>query len=228
MPLCSRSPAEPSETTIDGIDKAAAHALSYVITQRGIPGSQVILFGRSLGSGAALRLAKYARDKFHWSVGGVILQCPYISIKQIVSDYACAVGSFLIPTYYDNLTTLKQLCCECPSAMESKRWVPLLILHGEQDEIIWPYHGHALYEEALKQGHPSVEAAFPPNATHNRWDLHDDIIKPVSAFMSKHMTQLHTRSAERGSCFGPALGVGGEIASRGYGRGFGTASCVSR
>jgi len=219
--LCSRQPTDVMETTIEGIDKAAAHALAYVITTRGIPGSQVVLFGRSLGSGVALRLAKYARDRFHWSVGGVVLQCPYISIKQIVSDYACAVGSFFIPTYYDNLSTLKQLCEECPAAMESKRWVPLLILHGEQDEIIWPYHGHALHDEALRQGHPSVEALFVPTATHNRWDLHQDIIKPTSAFLQKHLIRLEGRGGEGGgSCFGPSSARG-----RGYGRPYGAGSC---
>jgi len=224
--FCSRSANDGLDTTIEGIDKAAVHALAYVITTKGIPGSQVVLFGRSLGSGTALRLAKYARDRFHWTVGGVVLQCPYISIKQIVSDYACSVGSFLIPTYYDNLDTLRQLCTECPAAMESKRFVPLLILHGEQDEIIWPYHGHTLYEEAIRYGHPSVEAVFAPNATHNHWDLRQDIAKPTSRFITKHLVNLDGRSplgadVSQGSCFAPGS------RSRGHGRSFGTASCTS-
>lgn len=227
MSLCTRGPsnADTGEPTIEGIDKAAVHALAYLITTRGIPGSQVILFGRSLGSGTALRLAKYARDCFHWSVGGIVLQCPYISIKQVVSDYACAAGSLLIPTYYDNLTTLRQLCMECPVAMEPKRWVPLLILHGEQDEIIWPYHGHTLYDEAVRQGHPSVEAAFSPNATHNRWNLLEDIVKPMDKFIKAHLVQLDSRSPRQGchtSCFGPGA------QPRGHGgRSFGAASFAS-
>jgi len=172
-----------------------------------------------------MRLAKYARDRFHWSVGGIVLQCPYISIKQVVSDYACSVGSLLIPAYYDNLETLRQLCMECPVAMEPKRFVPLLILHGEQDEIIWPYHGHALYEEAVRYGHPSVEAAFAPNATHNRWDLHEDIVRPTGQFIKRHLVNLEGRArggdTPGGSCFGPGS------RSRGHGRSFGAATCTS-
>lgn len=197
----------PGETSVEGIDQAATHALTYVVSTKGIPASQVIIFGRSLGSGVALRLAVHAREKYHWSVGGIILQCPYISIKQVVSDYACSVGSFLMPAYYDNLGTLRSLCLECPAAMESKRWVPLFILHGERDEIIWPYHGHTLHEEALKHGHPTAEAFFAPNATHNKWDLHEEIIRPVGEFIQKHLPHLfHGRSFQQGhtSCFGPA------------------------
>jgi len=228
MSLCSRPSADSQEASIEGIDKAAIHALAYVITTRGIPGSQVVLFGRSLGSGTALRLAKYARERFHWSVGGVILQCPYISIKQIVSDYACSVASFLIPTYYDNMSTLRELCTACPAAMESKKFVPLLILHGEQDELIWSYHGHALYEEAKSHGHPAAEAVFAANATHNRWDLHEDIIRPVGKFLGRHLVKLEGRlvhSSGQNACFGP--GGSPSTGRRGHqGRAFGSASCV--
>mmetsp|Transcript_47207 Transcript_47207/g.119505 ORF Transcript_47207/g.119505 Transcript_47207/m.119505 type:complete len:357 (-) Transcript_47207:51-1121(-) len=223
LSMCTRMPENPCETTIEGIDKAAAHALAYVISTRGIPASQVVLFGRSLGSGVAMRLAKYARDRFHWSVGGVVLQCPYISIRQVVSDYACSVGSFMIPSYYDNLATLKSMCIDVPSAMESKRWVPLLILHGEQDEIIWPYHGHTLYDEARRLGHPSVEALFPAAATHNRWDLHEDIIQPTRNFIRKHVPRLDqgVGANQQPGCFGP-----GSRPVRGQGRSYGSASCM--
>jgi len=207
-------------TTVDGIDKAAMHALQYVITTKGIPCSQVLLFGRSLGSGPALRLAKIARDRYHWTVGGVVLQCPYISIKQIASDYACMAGSMLIPTYYDNLCTLKDLCGDCPESLgDEGRWVPLLILHGEQDEVIWPYHSHTLYDEAVRQGHPMVEKAISPEASHNQWDLKADVLMPLDSFMHRHMPELAGHAGpQRPSCFSVAAGW----------RSPGTVSCMGR
>lgn len=218
--LCSRGHGHQnsSQTTVEGIDKAAVHALAYVVMTLGIPCSQVVLFGRSLGSGVALRLARHARDNFHWSVGAVVLQCPYISIRQIVSDHACSAGSFLIPPYYDNLATLKELCVNCPVAMGAHRWVPLLILHGEQDEIIWSYHGRTLYEEALRHGHPYIEARFANNATHNKWDLLEDVIFPTRGFLRKYVLGPSSGQPYMApGCFGPS----GANRRRGYG----SASC---
>lgn len=222
FPMCSRKADDRFETTIEGIDKAALHALTFVITRLGVPASQVILFGRSLGSGVALRLAQCARERFQWSVGAVVLQCPYISIRQVVSDYACSASSFLIPTYYDNLDTLKALCSEVPAGLAHERWVPLLILHGEQDEVVWPYHGHTLYEEAVKLGHPFIDAVFPQMATHNRWDLHEDIIANISLFLMKHIRRPDGAISDRPGCFGP-----GSRASRGHGgRSYGGTTCI--
>merc|ERR1719253_77493 len=110
-----------------------------------------------------------------------------MSIKQIVSDYACSASSLFIPTYYDNMATLRELCVECPRALESERWIPLLILHGEKDEVIWPYHAKSLYDEAVKLGHPKVEVCFAPLATHNDWDLLADLASPISKWMLRYM-----------------------------------------
>lgn len=173
--------------SVEAIDAAAVHALRYVVATMGIPTSQVLLHGRSLGSGPALRLAKYARDHFHWSVGAIILQCAFVSIRQVVADLAGVPLSFLVPPFYDNAETLRELCSDNRPCFAGCRWVPLLILHGEQDTVIPPYHGRALYSEARRLGHPWVQCAFSPHATHNRWDVCLDLAAPISAFLAQHM-----------------------------------------
>lgn len=167
---------------VSNIDAAAAHALMYVVGKLGVPASQVILLGRSLGGGVALRLALFARDQLQWDVGAVILQCAFISIRQVAADYAGIAAAMMIPPMYDNLTAMRQLCTGAPVS-----WPPILVLHGDMDTVVAPYHGRTLWTEARQLGHPRVEASFRPFATHNRWDVCLDIAAPVSNFVARHM-----------------------------------------
>jgi len=174
------------EASFEGIDDVAIHALLYCVMIRGIPASQVVLYGRSLGSGPALRVAKRAREQLNYSLGGIVLQCPFISIKQVASDYVFAGGLLMPAECYDNLGILRDICGK-PNNPKVERWVPILILHGELDTVIYPYHGKTLLSEAKQLGHPMVEAFFSPTATHNNWLLGEDVVKPVMAFLAKYV-----------------------------------------
>jgi len=180
---CSK---ERQETTFEGIDEVALHALLYCVVIRTIPASQVVLHGRSLGSGPVLRVAKRAQEQLEWTLGGIVLQCPFISIKQVASDYVFA-GSYLMPDEcYDNLEIIQDICRKSKNSNKAQ-WVPILILHGELDTVIYPYHGRTLLQEAEKLGHPMVEAFFPPTATHNTWLLRQDVLKPMMEFLAKYV-----------------------------------------
>ncbi|CAE8651619.1 unnamed protein product, partial [Polarella glacialis] len=91
-----------------------------------------------------------------------------------------------MPTCYDNSESLQELC-QVPKWKAVERWVPLLILHGELDTVIPPYHGHSLLEEARHLGHPMAEAHFSETATHNRWNMVSDIVTPMLSFLCKHV-----------------------------------------
>jgi len=171
------------QVSFDGVTDVALHALVYCCIVRKIPAEKVILHGRSLGTGPVLQLAKRARDLLGWSIGGVILQCPFISIRQVAADYVGLPGSYLIPSgLYNNLDAMGQLC-----QYPRNTWVPILILHGELDKVIKPYHGRALLQKAVETGHTMVEGVFPPHASHNHWSLREDIVKPILTFCHKHV-----------------------------------------
>merc|ERR1712232_1298364 len=122
--------------------------------------------------------AHYAQERFHWSVGGIILQSPFVSIAQLVADFVSNFGAFLVPNYYDNMAMMVQLCRK-EENQAAKPWIPTLIVHGEKDEIIDPYHGRSLYNEARRRGHPAIEAAFPPLATHTSFEFVEDLTAPI-------------------------------------------------
>ncbi|CAE7561025.1 gpc1 [Symbiodinium sp. CCMP2592] len=188
--LCARSKGC-EEISFEGVEDVALHALVYCVSVRGIPPEKVLLHGRSLGSGPVLRLAKRARDLMRWHIGGVVLQCPFISIRQVAADYVGLPGSYLIPKdCYNNLDALQELCLEPLNS-----WVPILILHGELDKVIKPYHGRALLQKAVETGHPQVEGVFPPHASHNHWSLREDVVKPMQAFCQRHVAGWREQQA---------------------------------
>ena len=63
---------------------------------QGVDPAQIILHGRSLGTAPALHLARRAYDELHWEIGGIILQCPFVSIRQVAADYVGLAGAVLV------------------------------------------------------------------------------------------------------------------------------------
>ena len=77
----------------------------------------IILLGRSLGSGPATHIAS------KYEPGGLILMSPYTSIKSVASN---KVGflSFLLVQQFDNLSRMDNVRC------------PTFIVHGQKDRLI--------------------------------------------------------------------------------------------
>ena len=157
------------EPTAAELNAAAEFALDYLL-KRNISPQRIVLFGRSIGSGIACKLAQSAINRGH-HIGGLVLQSPYTSIHGIVRDYS-SLGPWLIPDHWQNDEFL------------SSSELPLLIIHGEADEIISPAHGKRLFEvcKATRK-----RLLLPPHATHNEWHLYADVIFPVRDFVLKYL-----------------------------------------
>jgi hypothetical protein len=79
-------------------------AYKYLREERNIPPSQIVLYGRSLGSGPSCHLArKTALDGE--SVAGVILHSPFLSIYRIVMDF----GFGLVGDMFRNKNNAKDI-----------------------------------------------------------------------------------------------------------------------
>ena len=164
-------------TTPDGINLAAEHAVELLLAQGVHPG-EMIFFGRSIGTGPATRLAKLFKSR-GWVPYGLILQSPYLSIHRIVSEY-WRVGTWLIDNHWDNKRGIERLGDD----------VPLLIIHGELDEIIPVSHGKELFTSSSSR---KKHLVCPPLATHNEWDLLQDVVKPVREFILRYRPQRESR-----------------------------------
>lgn len=87
---------------------------------------KVVLFGRSLGSGLAVRLAAEAE------VNGLVLETPYLSVRSLARLRAPWAPPFLLRYALRSDLHLPRVRC------------PVLILHGHQDPVIPFLHGKVL------------------------------------------------------------------------------------
>lgn len=114
------------------------------------PGSQVFIWGHSLGSAAATYLAKEIWSHRHTHPQGVILDAPFTSMIDAASNHP-----FGIP-YWPVMSIFRYLVLESfQERFESESRLvnipfPLLIAHGHNDIII-PFHlGERMYQTALE------------------------------------------------------------------------------
>ena len=82
---------------------------------------------------------------------GLILQSPFTSIRDMARLHYPLVPRPLVPDAYPSLRLIRELD------------VPLLVLHGERDDIVPLMHGEELYEAATC---PKRIVRFP-DAGHN-------------------------------------------------------------
>ena len=106
--------------------------LAYgALVLEGVEPTSIILYGESLGSGIAVRLATER------PVGGVVLDAPYTSIVDVAAQaYPFLPVRLLIADRYETTKYIAQM------------QAPLLILHGERDTVIPVAMGRELFKLA--------------------------------------------------------------------------------
>ncbi|KAH0482064.1 MAG: hypothetical protein KVP17_003078 [Porospora cf. gigantea B] len=162
----------------DVIDRWGIAAFLWLVQQTNLKPENIVLFGRSIGTGPAARLATWATAN-GFRIGGLVLHSPYKSIHSVVQDYASSFGKIFVTNYWDIEQSLAQI----------QPRVPLLILHGQNDEIIPCYHGFDLFN-----GYSGPKAClFPEDSPHNEYLIIDDIAVPLSKFLRKISTSREAR-----------------------------------
>jgi len=133
---------QPSE---QGVYEVALTAFRYLFDEVKVRYSQIVLFGRSLGSGPAVHLAA------QYPVGGLILVSAFSSIRGAVQSIA---GSFLawgVKEHFPNLQLISNVSCST------------LIIHGESDGLIPVEHSLRLFKRCRAR----KLLATPPTMDHN-------------------------------------------------------------
>jgi len=127
----------PSE---DGL-YADGRALLDWLEGEGCPASRVVLYGESLGSGVATRLASERQT------AGLILEAPFTSAAAVAQRHYWYLPAYwLTRDRFDNLSRIGHIDA------------PALILHGAQDRTVPVAHARRLAEEAKE---PCDLAVFP-------------------------------------------------------------------
>jgi fermentation-respiration switch protein FrsA (DUF1100 family) len=123
-----RSEGEPEE---QGIYLDAEAAYDFLIRQKGFLSENIILFGRSLGGGVAAELA--LRKK----CAGLILESTFTSVGAMARKIMPILPTTrILKNQFNTLNKIEQIN------------VPVLIIHGKNDEFIPFSHGEKLFERA--------------------------------------------------------------------------------
>ena len=130
-------------------NEALESVYRWVTDKLSVPSDDIILMGRSIGTGPCAHLAaQLSRD----SVGGLVLLSSFCSVKSIVRHVtntgtsrkmavAGKAAQLLIQDRFDNLEALRAVCC------------PVLLLHGVEDQVCSMEDAESLYDACTSTQH---------------------------------------------------------------------------
>jgi fermentation-respiration switch protein FrsA (DUF1100 family) len=122
-----RSTGRPDE---EGTYRDARAARAALLREPGADGSRVFYLGESLGGAVALELA------LEFPPRGLVLQSTFTGVRDMARQHYPFIPGVAVPDAYPSLRLIPEL------------QAPLLILHGERDEIVPLSHAQALFEAA--------------------------------------------------------------------------------
>lgn len=154
----------PGASTEEGIMANAEAAMDFAIETLGVAQNDILLFGRSLGTGPTVALA----SRYH-QIAGVVLVSPFTSIKELFQRRVGRIAEFL-EDRFANLT------------LASKISSPTLIIHGLQDVLVPPEHGRKIYASIQTKR----MLVTPVSMTHNSSLLRDvaSFVMPMTSFFA--------------------------------------------
>ena len=138
-PGYGRSTGVPSEASVAA---AMIAAYDWALTRPGVDAARVVGWGRSLGGGAVCGLS---RER---ALAALVLESTFTSVRSMVQRLG--LPAFLVRDPFDNLAALGAFAG------------PVLIAHGEHDEMIPVAHARALHA-AVKRSRLRIE----PGCGHN-------------------------------------------------------------
>ena len=144
------NPGTPSEKTLG---KAAKGAMAWM-RQHGIKTDDIIVIGNSIGSGPAITAAREGAS-------ALVIISGLTSLKDVVNDNLSYAPTFLITDRYDNLSDIRKVRA------------PVLIVHGDRDQLIPYRHGQEL---AMQSGGELMTVKGGDHAVAYQNDVQQQII----------------------------------------------------
>ena len=123
-----QSEGKPSEK---GTYRDARGALDYLLSRQDVDPRKIVYFGKSLGAAVAVDLARQHEPH------GLVLESTFTSVRDMAKrQYPFLPIFMLVRTKYDSLSKIGGISS------------PLLIVHGDRDELAPISQGRRLYEAA--------------------------------------------------------------------------------
>ena len=149
---------KPSEK---GLYEDGKSAINWLVN-KGVKQENIILYGESLGTGVATHLAQ--NKKF----AGIILETPFTSMIDAAKNfYPYIPVSLLLKDKFDNEKKIRNIN------------VPILIMHGESDQIVPFFMGKKIYEVAKEPKY----SYFTKHDNH-MMEYDENLIKALNSFLA--------------------------------------------
>lgn len=196
------------EPSVAGIDMVAQAAWRFCCEDLGFLPTQVVLWGRSIGTGPASALAcscavtacEHGRSRADRPLGALVLLAPFTSVSEVV----LAHSNSLVASLVDPMWNVSRLVGD-----EGLKEVPLCVVHPKDDEVIPLEQGLAVLDGAAAQ---LKFGLWLSGAGHNfGWTR--ECAEAVRGFLCEHLRGGESwgeRPAVEGSRIalpGPTLGV---------------------
>ena len=153
----------PGKPTEDDLTADARRLLDWLAAQ-GVPAERTVLYGESLGTGVAVKMAA-ERDS-----AGVILESPYTSIAAVAqTHYWYLPAKWLVLDKWDSMAHIGRIRA------------PLLVIHGARDRTVPTRYGRRLFEAAPEP----KELLILEGAAHNDLYEHRQVAERVIAFLRR-------------------------------------------
>jgi pimeloyl-ACP methyl ester carboxylesterase len=104
---------------------------AWLVRERRVPSSKIVLVGKSLGAGPAIEIAAGYSEDLEMRPAGLVTMCGFKSCVSVVSDGAASL--FPCMDMFDNVDAM------------SRVRVPTFVVHGTSDRIVPLEHAPALY-----------------------------------------------------------------------------------
>jgi abhydrolase domain-containing protein 17 len=164
-------------------------AYNYLRKTLRVPAQNIVLYGRSLGSGPSCYLASRTAESSDdlenvgndGPVGGLILHAPFMSVYRVVLDTGCTLPGDKFPNC-DILHTVKS---------------PTILIHGTADQIVPFSHSERLYE--ILPAKCRTRPLYIEGMSHN--NVHTQV-RPMFVDRLHEYLETHVwpRAAQRGPC----------------------------
>lgn len=151
------------EKSSETIQEDALIVYDFLTNTVGIKESDIIICGRSIGSGPSIYLCSKRKP------GGLILISPFTSIGEVVKSIV-GFWNFIIKDRFSNIDII------------SKVQSPILFIHGQKDDIV-PFEHSLLLS---KKCQCPYEIILPDDMDHNEIHIYDDFLEPVTTFLQRN------------------------------------------
>jgi dienelactone hydrolase len=162
----------PDNPTPKKVNNRIWEVWSYLTTECFYRHEDIILMGRSIGSSPTLFLGEKVQPK----ISAVVLISPLTSVHGFIRTFSlCGFESFLasfVDETMDNMERVKKIKC------------PLLLIHGEADEILEPHMSQELLYASLESFSYS-RLHLVENADHNTINNSKMIGETLTAFLDE-------------------------------------------